>query len=60
MTKERMQMLNEDAKVAARRKKIDIILAKSKIGEARRKEREAAERRDAVLRIQSGTVYTTF
>lgn len=57
MTDERMKMLDEDFKAAARKKKVDIVLARSKVGEARRREREAAERRDAVLRIQAGNLF---
>ena len=52
MTDERMQMIEEENKVAARKKKVDAVLARSKIGEARRLEREAAERREAVLELQ--------
>ena len=53
MTDERMRMLDEEQKANARKKKVDTILAKAKIGEARRQEREAAERKEAVLRIQA-------
>lgn len=53
MTDERMRMLDEENRAAARKKKVDIVLARCKIGEARRAEREAAERREAVLRLQA-------
>eukprot|EP01038_Epipyxis_sp_PR26KG_P004789 gene4789-6716_t len=53
MTDERMRMIDEENKALARRKKIDIVLARSKIGEARRLEREAAERREAILRLNA-------
>ena len=53
MTDERMRMLDEEQKATARKKKVDTILAKAKIGEARRQEREAAEKKEAVLRIQA-------
>jgi hypothetical protein len=46
-------MIDEDNKVKARQKKIDQILAKVKIGDARRKEREEAERKEAILRLQA-------
>jgi len=52
MTDERMQMLDEENKAAARKKKVDLVLARAKIGEARRKEREDNERREAVLELQ--------
>ena len=51
MTDERMRMLDEENKAAARKKKIDQILAKCKVGEQRRKDREAAERREAIIRL---------
>ena len=38
MTAERMRMLDEERKVAARKKKLDNVLAKSYVGEARRLE----------------------
>lgn len=53
MTQERMRMLDEENKVNARKKKLDVILQRYNIGEQRRKEREAAERRDAILRLQA-------
>ncbi len=53
MTDERMRMIDEDNKVKTRQKKIDQILAKVKIGDARRKEREEAERKEAILRLQA-------
>jgi hypothetical protein len=53
MTDERMRMLDEENRAAARKKKVDIVLARCKVGEARRAEREAAERREAVLRLQA-------
>lgn len=51
MTDERMRMLDEESKAAARKKKIDLILARSKVGEQRRREREAMERREAIIRL---------
>lgn len=53
MTDERMRMLDEENRAAARKKKVDIVLARCKVGEARRAEREAAERREAILRLQA-------
>jgi hypothetical protein len=53
MTNERMQMMNEENKIKIRQKKIDLILAKSQVGAQRRKEREMAERREAILKLQS-------
>ena len=38
MTAERMRMLDEERKVAARKKKLDSVLSKSYVGEARRQE----------------------
>ena len=52
MTDERMAMLDEENKAAARKKKVDIVLARCRVGEARRREREANERREAVLELQ--------
>jgi hypothetical protein len=48
-----MRMLDEENRAAARKKKVDIVLARCKVGEARRAEREAAERKEAVLRLQA-------
>jgi hypothetical protein len=53
MTDERMKLLHEEAQIAARKKKMDAILAKAKIGDARRAAREAQERRDAIVKLQS-------
>lgn len=53
MTDERMRMIDEENKVAMRQKKVDLILAKSLIGEARRKEREANERKEAIVKMQA-------
>lgn len=53
MTDERMRMLDEESKAVARKKKVDVVLAKAKVGEARRLERERAERRDAIIRLQA-------
>jgi hypothetical protein len=53
MTDERMRMIDEENKAAARKKKVDIVLARCKIGESRRAAREAAERREAILRLQA-------
>ena len=44
MTDERMAMVEEENKAKARQKKVDIVLARCKVGEARRKEREDAGR----------------
>lgn len=52
MTDERMRMMDEESKAVARKKKIDQILARCKVGEQRRKDREAAERKEAILRLQ--------
>jgi hypothetical protein len=53
MTDERLKMIDEENKAIARKKKVDIVLARSKVGEARRREREAAERREAIIRLQA-------
>ncbi len=53
MTSERMQMINEENRIKLRQKKMDLILAKSKIGAQRRKEREEQERREAIQKLQS-------
>lgn len=53
MTDERMRMIDEENRVKARQKKIDIVLARCRIGEARRAEREAQERREALMRLQA-------
>lgn len=53
MTDERMRMIDEENRAMARKKKIDIVLARSKIGEQRRAEREAAERKEAISRMQA-------
>ncbi|RYH22834.1 hypothetical protein EON65_18685, partial [archaeon] len=53
MTDERMRMLDEENKVSLRQKKIDLILAKSLVGEKRRKEREAQERKEAIAKMQA-------
>ena len=52
MTDERMLMLDEENKAAARKKKVDSVLAKCRIGEQRRIDRENAERREMVLELQ--------
>jgi hypothetical protein len=52
MTDERMQMVEEENRLAARKKKVETVLARSKVGEARRLTREAAERREAVQELQ--------
>jgi hypothetical protein len=53
MTAERMQMINEENRVKMRQKKMDLILAKSKVGDQRRKERETGERKEAITKLQS-------
>jgi hypothetical protein len=53
MSEERMRMLDEENKAASRKKKIDAITARVRVGEQRKKEREAAERREAIFRLQS-------
>jgi len=52
MTDERMLMLDEENKAAARKKKVDAVLARARIGEQRRIDRENAERREAVSELQ--------
>ena len=52
MTDERLQMVEEENKAAARKKKVDLVLARCKVGEARRREREEAERREAIMELQ--------
>jgi hypothetical protein len=53
LTDERMRLLDEENKVRMRQKKIDQILAKVRIGDQRRKEREMAERKEAIVRMQA-------
>jgi len=52
MTDERMQMVEEENKAAARKKKVDLVLARCKVGDARRREREDGERREAIMELQ--------
>ena len=51
LTDERMRMIDEENKAIARKKKVDQILARCKVGEQRRKDREAAERKEAIVRL---------
>lgn len=53
MTDERMRMLDEENRVKQRKKKIEMILGKCKVGDARRKERELNERKEAIQRLQA-------
>lgn len=46
-------MLDEENKAAARKKKVDVVLAKARVGEQRRKEREASERKEAIRKLQA-------
>jgi hypothetical protein len=52
LTDERRKMLDEDAKLAARQKKMDVVLARAKEGEVRKRDREAKERREAIQKLQ--------
>ena len=53
LTNERLKMLTEESRAVARKAKIDAVLQRSKVGEQRRLEREAAERREAIFRLQA-------
>lgn len=53
ITDERMRMIDEENRAIARKKKIDIVLARCKVGEQRRAEREATERKEAIYRMQA-------
>ncbi len=53
MSEERMRMLDEENKANARKKKIDAILQRVRVGEQRKRDREAAERREAIFRLQA-------
>jgi hypothetical protein len=53
MTDERLRMVDEESKAIARKKKVDIVLARCRIGEKRRQEREAAERKEAVAKLNA-------
>lgn len=52
MTEERANQLHEEAKAAARKKKVDLILARTRVGDARRVDREREEKREAILHLQ--------
>lgn len=52
-TNERIKILNEENKVKVRQSKINAILAKTKIGDARRREREESERKEAIIQLKS-------
>jgi hypothetical protein len=53
MTDERMRMMDEENKLNARQKKMDSIMARAKVGEQRRIEREARERKEAIVKLQA-------
>ena len=52
LTEERKKMLEEESKLAARQKKMDLVLARAKEGEIRKRDREARERREAIQKLQ--------
>lgn len=52
-TQERVRMLAENSKAAARKKRLEAIMRRCLVGEQRRKEREDAERKDSLLRLQA-------
>ena len=52
ITKERIRMLEENSRVANRKKRLDSVMERCLVGEHRRSEREKAERRDNLLRLQ--------
>lgn len=52
-TEERAKMNEEEAKLVARKKKMDVIMARAVEGEARKKAREDQERREAVQKLQA-------
>jgi hypothetical protein len=53
MTDERMRMIDEENKSTNRKKKLDAIMARAKVGEQRRIEREARERKEAIQKLQA-------
>ena len=53
MTDERRRMIAEQQKIDLRQKKLDQVLQRAKVGEARKREREMAEKREAVLKLQA-------
>jgi hypothetical protein len=53
MTDERMRMLDEENKMSTRKKKLDAIMVRAKVGEQRRIEREARERKEAIQKLQA-------
>ena len=52
-TQERVRMLAENSKAAARKKRLEAIMKRCLAGEQRRKEREDAERKDSLMRLQA-------
>ena len=44
MTTERLRMMDEERKVAARKKKLDLVLSRSYVGESRRQEVDSFSR----------------
>ncbi|CAM9235500.1 unnamed protein product, partial [Ectocarpus fasciculatus] len=52
MTDERRSMLDEEHRITNRKKKMDQIMARARVGEARKKAREENEKREAALKLQ--------
>lgn len=52
-TEERAKMNEEESKQIARQKKMDVIMARAREGEARKKAREDEERREAMQKLQA-------
>jgi hypothetical protein len=52
MTEERRKMLDEEHKLQIRQKKMNLILGRAREGEARKRDREANERKEAIHKLQ--------
>lgn len=52
MTEERRKMVDEENQLLSRQKKMNLILGRAREGEARKADREAKERKEAIQRLQ--------
>jgi hypothetical protein len=52
-TQERLRMLEEGSRVASRKKRLEAVLLRCRVGEQRRKEREDGERKESLMRLQA-------
>jgi hypothetical protein len=52
MTEERRKMFDEENKLQIRQKKMNLILGRAREGEARKRDREASERKEAIHKLQ--------